>query len=475
MLNNKNLNQRDKLASCCQLYQVRSNGREYKKNLEIAEIWINDLYSSSQLTIENIVNNLLDIFKNTRLSNLTEKGKAGLCLRCYISEYIVSACKKRASLFSGSQGVTYQSLLAFVLDDEGQYLIIIDTDGKQKIVDTEGKKQSEIIENSIFTVEILKSYKHSLERKRSLKNWTYLKTQQNKQIVEFLSEFGFINSTDWGLLTRIKKYQLQELTKQEQLIIEVYGQVYKRDRKGKRSKCQPPSDEQLQEMIGKLNIDTVKKPDILLNQLKNIAQKYRKFSVSLDRSFLDQEADINSLEIPYYDVPIEEKFKEKEGLYLSETINNNLVNILQSNVNELVENRINKLKKSKSYSPYAAQYINFLKAFYQEGKSQNQIAKEIGIRQEKLNRILSFKQLFQQVRQKTVEDLLNLILESLKEKNIISEAINNDYLINLTENIEQFVDQKIFIEAKAEMMNSKNRTMNSFYAKTFIDYLTQNS
>ena len=207
--------------------------------------------------------------------------------------------------------MTYQSLLAFVLDDDGQYLIIIDTDGKQKIVDTEGKKQSEIIENSIFTVEILKSYKHSLERKRSLKNWTYLKTQQNKQIVEFLSEFGFINSTDWGLLTRIKKYQLQELTKQEQLIIEVYGQVYKRDRKGKRSKCQPPSDEQLQEMIGKLNIDTVKKPDILLNQLKNIAQKYRKFSVSLDRSFLDQEADINSLEIPYYDVPIEEKFKEK--------------------------------------------------------------------------------------------------------------------------------------------------------------------
>ena len=69
--------------------------------------------------------------------------------------------------------------------------------------------------------------------------------------------------------------------------------------------------------------------------------------------------------------------------------------------------------------------------------------------------------MFQQVRQKTVEDLLNLILESLKEKNIISEAINNDYLINLTENIEQFVDQKIFIEAKAEMMNSKNRTMNS--------------
>ena len=45
---------------------------EYKKNLEIAEIWINDLYSSSQLTIENIVNNLLVFFKNTRLSNLTE-------------------------------------------------------------------------------------------------------------------------------------------------------------------------------------------------------------------------------------------------------------------------------------------------------------------------------------------------------------------------------------------------------------------
>ncbi|MGK7886444.1 MAG: hypothetical protein AB4057_17695 [Crocosphaera sp.] len=473
MLKHQNSKQINQLEFFWQLYQLRSNGREYKKNLEIAERWINDLYSSSQLTLEQIVNNLLDIFKNTRLANLTEKGKAGLCLRCYISEYIVSACKKRARLFS-SQGVSYQSLLAFVLDDDGQSLII---------VDTEGKKQLEIIENEtvidkengIFTVEILSSYKHSLEKKSSLRSWTYSQTNQNKKIVEFLSEFGFINSTDWALLNRIKKYQLQQLTEQEQSIITVYREVYKRDRrKGKhtlRSKCQPPSDEQLQEMIDKLNIKTIKEPDILLNQLKLIAQQYRQTSVSLDRTFLDQESDINSLEVPYYDVPIE----EKEELDISQTINNNLVKILQGSIKKSVDKRIKELQKSKSYSPYAAQYKTFLKAFYQEEKSQNQMAKEIGIRQEKLNRIMSFKQLFQQVRKQTVDDLLNLILKLIKEKNIVSEPINNDYLINLTEHIEKFVDQKIFIEAKAEMMNSKNRTMNSFYAKTFIDYLNQNS
>jgi hypothetical protein len=476
MLKQQTISILEQLTSYWQLYQVRSNGTEYKKNIEMAEKWLKDSYDSEQLTQEKILHRLLDKFKNTLSDNLTEKGKAGLCLRCYISEHIVTACKKRANLLSRNQGVTYQALLPFVLDDDGQSLIIVDKEGKQQLEITENQ-QFIPKSHDIFTVEILNSYQNSLNNKvkLSLRNWTYLKTKQNKKIVEFLSEFGFSNVTDWALLNRVRQYQLQQLTEQEQLIIKVYREVYKRDRRQKqtilRSKCQPPSVEQLQEMIHKLNIETIKKPDTLLNELQRIATQMRGVVVSLDSKIMDKEGETKTLEVPYYDVPIE----EKEKLEIFNQIQANLMQSFKVNIGKAVENTKQRLQRSKSYSAYASQYKSVLKSFYQEGKSISQIAKEIGIEQYKASRIFSPKNLLKDVRQQTIDDLVDSILKLIKERKIMIEPFDHNYLTLLTETVEQYADQEIFTEASAKIMTSTNNNHENLYTQTLIEYLTQNS
>ncbi|ACB51511.1 hypothetical protein cce_2161 [Crocosphaera subtropica ATCC 51142] len=470
----------DQLTSYWQLYQVRSNGTEYKKKIEAAEKWLKDSYDLTQWTQEKILNNLLNIFKNTALDNLLdnliEKGKSGLCLRCYISEYIVTACKKRASLFSSSQGVTYQALLPFVLDDDGKSLIIIDQEDKQQLEITDNGKFLPK-SNNLFTVEVINSYKNSSDNqtKLSLRNWTYLKTKQNKKIVDFLAEFGFSNVTDWSLLNRVKKYELQQLTEQEQSIIKVYAEVYKRDRRQNqyilRSKCQPPSVEQLQEMINKLNVEKIQKPHTLLNELKRIAKQLRRVVVSLDSSLMDKEGETTTLEVPYHDVPIE----EKEKLEIFNQIQDNLMHCFQTNIGKVVQNTIQKLQKSKSYSLYASQYIYVLKSFYQEGKSISNIAKEIGIEQYKASRIFSPKNLLKEVRKQTVDDLINAILKLIKERKLITEPFDHNYLTLLTETVEQYADKEIFAEASAQIMTSTNNNYENLYTQTLIEYLTQNS
>ncbi len=476
MLKQQNINTIDQLTSYWQLYQVRSNGTEYKKNIGIAETWLKNSYDCSQLNQKKILNNLLDKFKNTVSDNLIEKGKSGLCLRCYISEHIVTACKKRASFFYSSQGLTYQALLPFVLDDNGKSLIIVDQDNKQQLEIIEKEKVNPR-NNKIFTIEVLNSYKNNSDNttKLSLRNWTYLKTKQNPKIVEFLAEFGFHNSTDWSLLNRVRKYQLQQLTEQEQLIIKVYEEVYKRDRRQNehklRSKCQPPSVKQLQEMIGKLKIETIQKPDTLLNELKRIAKQLRRVVVSLDSNLMDKEGEITTIEVPYHDIPIE----EKEKLEIFNQIKNNLMHYFQDNISKAIENTIQKLQKSKSYSTYASQYKSVLKSFYEEGNSISKIAKEIGIEQYKASRIFSPRNLLKEVRKQTIDDLVNAILRLIKERKLMNEPLDNNYLTLLTETVEQYADQEIFTEASAKIMTSSNNNHENLYTQTLIAYLNQNS
>ena len=60
--------------------------------------------------------------------NLFNRDLAGLCLRCYISEAIVQECKRINYLYSGEKRFNYRDLLPFVLNDDGQNLIVLDKD-----------------------------------------------------------------------------------------------------------------------------------------------------------------------------------------------------------------------------------------------------------------------------------------------------------------------------------------------------------
>lgn len=115
----------------------------------------------------------------------TTRAIAGLCLRCYVSDPILKTCKKIANLFGGEKSFTYQDLLPFVLNDDGQTLIILDSDGQnQATVYDNGK--TKIKPYNFFTVEILRTFKPNSQSSMSLDNWAYLQTKQNPELKNFL-------------------------------------------------------------------------------------------------------------------------------------------------------------------------------------------------------------------------------------------------------------------------------------------------
>lgn len=142
-------------------------------------------------------------------------------MRCFVSHPILKACQKIDSLFASNNSFTYRDLLPFVLDDDGQMAIALDQDGQtQLIVDERGKTKTS--PDKFFSVEILGTDNPDSPSKMSLDNWTYLQTKQNKELKDFLSEFGFKLLSDWALLNRARVRQLEGLLKRDRLQVNAF-------------------------------------------------------------------------------------------------------------------------------------------------------------------------------------------------------------------------------------------------------------
>ena len=114
----------------------------------------------------------------------TERAQAGLCLRCYVSEPILNACRKIDRLFGDDRAFTYRDLLPFVLNDDGKTLMVLDSDGKTYLtLDPTGKPQTTAYQ--CFSLQILRTFKPNAQSSMSLDNWTYLQTKQNPELKNF--------------------------------------------------------------------------------------------------------------------------------------------------------------------------------------------------------------------------------------------------------------------------------------------------
>jgi hypothetical protein len=208
---------------------------------------------------------------------------AGLCLRCYVSEPILKACRKIDHLFGGDKSFTYEDLLRFVLNDDGQKLIILDSDRKTQLV-LNCDAQANPTSYQYFTVKVLQTFKDELRSRMSLDNWAYLQTKQNPELKDFLSEYGFKHLSDWALLNRTRTKQLEKLSIRDRSLVKVFHGVYRRDRTQNRKastkfslKCCPdPSNNQLEEMLKLLReYDiTISSTGKLIESLKNIATQH---------------------------------------------------------------------------------------------------------------------------------------------------------------------------------------------------------
>lgn len=421
---------------------------------------------------------LLSQFRDANDS--VERAQAGLCLRCYVSEPILKACQKLDSLFSGNKSFSYQDLLPFVLNDDGASLVILDEDGKtqQVVSDSDRLRPSKF---KVFAVEVLRTYQDNLSSRMSLDNWAFLRTKQHPELKNFLSEFGFQQFSDWTLLNRIQCNQMDRLSAAEQPLVDVFHAVYRRDRRQKHQtgRCKDPDDQQLIEMNKLLRQQGIvfDSPRELLKALKRVAKQLRQFDIWQAREPLevkDMETGSYALRVDLPAESLDESDIEEQDFLVF--LRQQLAIALTTAIQQTIQSRVAKLKKSKQYSPFASCYSAGLQRYYSEGLSLKEIGAQLGMSSwDQTRRILNPGELLAQVRLLTAQQLLEPILKAAQTKGLASTPAEPIYLKTLMEQIEAFIDEKLFSEAASEIKAGKNRSLNSEYAQRLTQYLEQST
>ncbi len=436
-------------------------------------------FADSEWNEEDEQNILLSCFNGEKNgADRINRARAGLCLRCYVSEPILKQCKKLDALFSGEKQFTYRDLLPFVLNDDGEKLIVLDEDGKTQLMVNESGKTQESRYN-FFSIKVLQTFNPDLQSRMSLDNWTHLQTKQNPELKKFLSEFGFKYLSDWALLNRARKKQLDNLLVEERCVVEAFHAVYRRDRQQQKNrgakKCPEPTNAQLQDMLAylkqkKVGIDT---PVQLIKVLKQIVIQLRKYDVWSSRESLDIYDNESGTYLERRDLPSssldEGDLEQQEMLHFFSKL---LHTTLSEAIKEQIEANIQKLQKSKKYSPFAQKYIRGLDLYYSKAMSLKEITPELGMSSwDQARRILNPGELLSKVRAKTVEKMLESILKKAAEKGLTKITPQPNYVLALTEQIESYADGEIFQQAVEEIRAGKNRTMDSAYASVILGYI----
>jgi hypothetical protein len=419
-------------------------------------------------------------YSNNSAIDATSRAMALLCLRCYVSHSILKACQRIDSLFAGEKLFTYRDLLPFVLNDDGEAPILLDSDDKtQLILDENGEFKTTAYK--FFTVEILRTFKHNLSPRMNLDNWAYRQTKQNLELKNFLSEFGFKHLSDWALLNRAKPIQLARLSERSRHIVKIYHEVYRRDRLEQRlmgvRRCPPPSIAQVQEMLDSLrerNV-TMNNGAQLMKELKQIATELRQYDLWSYREPLEMyDPEVGSYKFRT-DLPTNSLSElDVEQQELLEFLHRELRLALDNAIEQEICASISKLEKSKAYAPLAKHFITGLQLYYCQNLSLKEIAPLLGmISWAQARRVLNPGDLLNKVRAECVQQVLNRTLEKAREKGLTKIPPEPDYLTTLVKQIQAFADEEIFQEAVEEIRVGKNRSMNSLYAQQLRFYCEQ--
>jgi hypothetical protein len=147
---------------------------------------------------------------------------------------------------------------------------------------------SESMGYQFFSVDVLRTFQpDSAKSSLSLDNWTILRTKQQGDLKQFLVEFGFRHLSDWALLNRVRSHQLVQLSMIDRALVDVFYQVYRRDRRQRsgRQRCIDPSTDQLHEITTNLQVshDLVFTASELMQALKGVAVQLRQYDIWAQR------------------------------------------------------------------------------------------------------------------------------------------------------------------------------------------------
>ncbi|WP_273770645.1 hypothetical protein [Nostoc sp. UHCC 0926] len=427
---------------------------------------------------------LLLLFHNKNSADVTGSAKAGFCLRCAVSYPILKACKKIDSLFAGEKSFSYLDLLPYVLNDDGQTPIVLNSDRKIQI-QLDRKGEFHTTSYKFFSVEVLRTFQPT-SNSMSLDNWAYLQTKQNPEIKDFLSEFGFQKLSDWALLNRSRAKQIKCLSVRARHLVEIFHAVYRRDRRQYRQKgaikCPDPTFTQLQQILTLASEQSLAINDTteLLQELKQIAIQLRQYDIWSYREPLeirdpDTGSDILRKDLPH-DFLNELDIEQLEQQDFLEFLHQQLQVALVHAIEEEILVRISLLKKSKKYAVFTQKFLPGLQLYYDQKLSLKDITPLLGMTSwDQARRILNPGDLINNVRQLTVQQMLDKTLEKGQSMGLTKTIPEPDYLKTLVKQIEAFADQQIFQEAIEEIRAGKNREMNSLYAWQLRLYLEQHT
>jgi hypothetical protein len=385
---------------------------------------------------------------------LLDRAHAGLCLRCYVSAPILHTCKKIAHLFGGSVQFNYRDLLPFVLTDDGQMLAVIEN-GQVVGVSEQGLQSLTYLP---FSLKILQSFEPDAPGRMSLENWAYFKTKQHPEIKVFLSEYGFQHLSDWALLNRIRKNQLERLSE--------------------RTKCPVPSPAQLAEManlLGDVSGALLRRyhEGRILGALQQIAMQLRQYDVWSSREPLEVYDVETEAYQPRADLMSEaaDELEMEKGELRSFLVEEFRVSLNQA-IARSVGDRLAALTQSKTYGAFASQLIPGLQLYYGQGLSLKDIAPQLKMTSwDQARRILNPGELLSRVRALTVQQVLHKTLEKATQMGLTRDPPTPDYLKTLMEQIEAFADAEIFQRAAEELRAGKSRAMTSLYAQALRSHL----
>lgn len=425
---------------------------------------------------QSVRNFLLSQFRqrDNGIDNLN-RAIAGLCLRCYISHDILVAVRKLVQKYSSEYYFRVEDILPIVLNDDGRSLIILNDEGTSQLILNKNGETQESSYN-FFTVEVLRTFQQNANS-QSLTNWTYTLTRRNSELKNHLSqEYGLCLLSDWALLNRAKQEHLEG---ENRPILEVFHRVYRRDRLQQRQpgKCPEPSTYQLTEMLRLL-------PDqgIRINSPSELKRKLERISVFVRQERISREMGYPQNIIPLVvsdpdtgenierDIPDPNSSLDSEEEDILDFIRNQFTKALMWGIEQGICDRMAELQRSRNYAAFAANFILWLQLLYCQGMSQSQIAKQIGMTQCKLSRVLEPTKLLTQVRFRTLDRLINRILERARELGLTEIPPQANYLSNLVQQLEVFVDGEIFAQAVAEL-NARGHNRNSTYARLLCEYL----
>lgn len=434
--------------------------------------------------------NLWKTFHNQTLDR-KQRAKAGLCLRSYVSYAIISGCKILAK--RTDHQLIFDELLSYVLNDDGNAFIVVDSDGKtQFILKDSGETQSIPKAGNFFSVEVLSSYNPNLsdsKNSESLDNWCIRRIKQNKDLQTLLLEYGVWVPSDWSLLCRQVPQSLEACLKDGDCnFIEVFHAVYRRDRREsrQRGRCHEPTHSQLEEMQ-----DLLQGKGIIVDSASELIQKFKEIaeilhqdnhyittgkpqadSIDASNSSEDNNDSFSKLnELGAKNI----SYEEMEENELRELLNQLPHEALYRAISFRVPQRVELLAAKKSSSAYAYKLVEGLRLYYHDihPLSLSKIAKKWNINWAKARRIFEISELIDDVKSTSEKIFISKIKEESSHFFAEEVSCNPKKLKEITEEVRSFLDEIAFKEAYAEITASRSPYKNSLFAQILRIYINQ--